>query len=87
MIEPKQEVIVNESHELLSKDEQDKLFEVLRNQWKERFRDLLGGAPPGLPPLREVNHTIQLIDEKVRYNHQFPKCPDAFKDQFMEKLQ
>ena len=34
----------------------------LRQQWKERYKDLFV-IPPKLPPFREVNHEIKLIDE------------------------
>ena len=37
---------------------------ILREQWKESIADLTGPIPLELPPLREVNHQIQLIDEK-----------------------
>lgn len=35
----------------------------LRDQWIAEYSDLLGPIPLQLPPLREVNHTIPLIDE------------------------
>ena len=34
----------------------------LRQQWYEEFKDILQGTPEELPPLREVNHEINLID-------------------------
>jgi hypothetical protein len=39
-----------------------------------------------LPPLREINHRIPLIDDNKWYNYYLPRCPDAMKPQFMEKL-
>ena len=41
----------------------------LREQWFHKYSDILGGAPPELPPLREVNHRIPLIDEGKRYTY------------------
>jgi hypothetical protein len=37
----------------------------LREQWFERYDDILGSIPLELPPLREVNHHIPLVDEKM----------------------
>ena len=39
----------------------------LREQWFQKYSDILSGAPPELPPLREVNHRIPLTDEGKRY--------------------
>ena len=39
----------------------------------------------GLPPLRDINHTIPLIDEKKTYTWRPSKCPEAFRDQWAEK--
>ena len=34
----------------------------LRIAWDEKLADLVGGIPLELPPFREVNHVINLID-------------------------
>ena len=34
----------------------------LREQWMDKIADLVGGIPAKLPPFREVNHKIKLID-------------------------
>ena len=39
----------------------------------------------GLPPLRDINHTIPLIDEKMTYTWRPSRCPEAFRDQWAEK--
>ena len=39
----------------------------------------------GLPPLRDINHTIPLIDEKRTYTWRPSRCPEAFRDQWAEK--
>ncbi|KIJ42894.1 hypothetical protein M422DRAFT_254004 [Sphaerobolus stellatus SS14] len=42
----------------LTKDD----FSRLRSQWKEKYVDLFSDIPLELPPMREVNHRIKLID-------------------------
>ena len=39
-----------------------------------------------LPPLREINHQIPLIDKNLKYHYRLPRCPEAMKLQLMEKL-
>jgi hypothetical protein len=46
----------------------------------------MGGPPPKLPPLREVNHSILLIDETKIYSYYLPKCADAYKEEFHKKV-
>jgi len=38
-----------------------------------------------LPPLRDINHTIPLIDETVRYPWRPSRCPEALRQQWAEK--
>ena len=38
-----------------------------------------------LPPLRDINHTIPLIDESKTYPWRPSKCPEAFREQWAEK--
>jgi hypothetical protein len=49
----------------------------LREHWFKEYSDLLGPIPLELPPFREVNHHIPLIDENLRYNYHLPRCPEA----------
>ena len=58
----------------------------LREQWFHKYSDILGGAPPELPPLREVNHRIPLIDEGKRYTYHLPRCPDSLRQQLSDKI-
>jgi RNase H-like domain found in reverse transcriptase/Reverse transcriptase (RNA-dependent DNA polymerase)/Integrase zinc binding domain len=67
--------------------EEEEVLPDLRKQWMENAADILGGAPDRLPPLREVNHKIPLIDENMRYNYHLPRCPDALKPELSEKIQ
>ncbi len=48
--------------------------------------DILAGPPEKLPPLREVNHMIPLIDKAKKYQYYTPKCPDSMKPQLLEKI-
>lgn len=58
----------------------------LRKQWYESCKDIMGGAPAELPPLREVNHKIPLIDEGANYRYHLPRCPDSLKPELMAKI-
>ena len=37
--------------------------------------------------MREINHRIQLVDDKARYHYHLPRCPDALKPLLMEKIE
>src|SRR3984957_13092198 len=69
----------------LAKDE-DQLPD-LRKNWVESAKDILSGAPNHLPPLREVNHKILIIDKEKKYHYYLPRCPDALKTQLIDKTQ
>ena len=58
----------------------------LREEWMKSCKDIMQGALNKLPPLREVNHRIMLIDEKKRYKYHSPRCPDSLKPELMEKI-
>lgn len=47
---------------------------------------MTSGVPERLPPLREVNHRIPLIDNDLRYHQRLPRCADAVKPMLMEKI-
>jgi hypothetical protein len=59
----------------------------LREQWLKKFSDLFGEVPLELPPFREVNHKINLVDDHKRINYHLPKFPNQFKGALMEKIQ
>lgn len=46
----------------------------------------MSGVPEELPPFREINHTIPLIDEGKLYKYHLPRCPDSLKPQLLEKM-
>jgi hypothetical protein len=58
----------------------------LREEWKNSCQDILGGVPDKLPPLREINHHIPLVDEKKKYNYYLPKCPDSMRKPLAKKI-
>jgi hypothetical protein len=58
----------------------------LKEQWYSRYKHRLGGVVPKLPPLREVNHRIPIIDERKLYAYHLPRCPDALKQQLTDKI-
>ena len=58
----------------------------LREKWIAKCADILSGAPERLPPLREINHQIPLVDDKKKYNYHLPKCPDSMRKPLTEKI-
>ncbi|KAF8218679.1 hypothetical protein L208DRAFT_1208591, partial [Tricholoma matsutake] len=58
----------------------------LHEEWKQSCQDVLNGVPDKLPPLREINHQIPLVDEKKKYNYYLPKCPDSMRKPLAEKI-
>jgi hypothetical protein len=47
----------------------------LRQGWHNKYQDILQGVPEGLPPLRAVNHEINLVDPDKKYMYYLPRCP------------
>lgn len=47
----------------------------------------MSGVPEKLPPMREINHQIPLIDESHVYRYHTPRCSDALKPKLLEKIQ
>ena len=59
----------------------------LRREWVQECESLFMNQLDELPPLREINHKIPLIDESKVYHHRQPKCPDVFKPALMAKIE
>ncbi|KAG6882292.1 hypothetical protein C0992_012202, partial [Termitomyces sp. T32_za158] len=57
----------------------------LRQQWQQEFVDIVNGTKPELPPWREVNHEINLIDKNKQYKYHLPRCPRARQEQLRDK--
>jgi transposase InsO family protein len=58
----------------------------LREEWEWSIRDIACPIPERLPPLREINHEINLIDNNKQYGYRHPKCPDKFVGELSEKI-
>lgn len=58
----------------------------LRENWRNEYADIVGGTRDELPPWREVNHEINLIDDKKRYTYHLPRCPNSLKEELHEKI-
>ena len=58
----------------------------LREKWRKECEDIMKGAPERLPPMREVNHRIPIVDENKRYKYHLPRCPDSLKPELIEKI-
>ena len=58
----------------------------LRERWLKEISDITGPIPLELPPFREVNHRIPLIDPKKPIKHCYSKCPDTLRPALMEKI-
>ncbi|KAG6870268.1 hypothetical protein C0995_014134 [Termitomyces sp. Mi166 len=50
-------------------------FPRLRQAWQQEFADIVNGTKEELPPWREVNHEINLIDNSRQYKYHLPRCP------------
>ncbi|KAG6892516.1 hypothetical protein C0995_003363, partial [Termitomyces sp. Mi166 len=73
--------IGKEKPERLSEDD----FLRLCQAWQQEFVDIINGMKEELPPWREVNHEINLIDESRQYKYHLPCCPRALQEQLCEK--
>ena len=49
---------------------------VIKKKWKQVCQDILNRVPDQLPPLREINHHVPLVDDQKKYNYYLSKCPD-----------
>ncbi|KAF8220594.1 hypothetical protein L208DRAFT_1333032 [Tricholoma matsutake] len=58
----------------------------LQEEWKQSCQDILNGVPDKLPPLRDINHHIPLVDEKKKYNYYLLKCPNSMRKPLAEKI-
>lgn len=58
-----------------------------RRHLLEEFAELFQPVPPELPPFRDINHTIPIIDEKKRYNYRLPKCPEVLRPELSAKIE
>ncbi len=64
----------------------DEENQCLRQRWYDEFQEILQGTKEELPPLREVNHEINLIDSNRQYTYHLPRCPVALREEFHAKI-
>jgi hypothetical protein len=53
----------------------------------DKITDLVSGIPLELPPLRKVNHEINLVDPTKRIRYRLPKCPEHFREDLSAKIE
>ncbi|KAG6858312.1 hypothetical protein C0995_015807, partial [Termitomyces sp. Mi166 len=53
--------------------------------WQQEFVDIVNGTKKELPPWREVNHEINLINESRQYKYYLPHCLQALQEQLCKK--
>ena len=82
-VQPRVARIVKGKGKAVSLTEED--IPRLRQQWQQEFADIVNGTKEELPPWREVNHEINLIDNTKQYKYHLPRCPRALQDQLREK--
>jgi Reverse transcriptase (RNA-dependent DNA polymerase)/RNase H-like domain found in reverse transcriptase len=59
----------------------------LHEEWMDKINDLVNGIPLELPPLREVNHEINLVDPAKHIRYRLPKCPEQFHEDLSAKIE
>lgn len=64
----------------------EKKREELREKWFKKTEDLWGPRELELPPMREINHSIPLIDETKVLHSRTPKCPEAYRPALLDKI-
>ncbi len=68
------------------KQEENPDLDNMRKAWKEEYTDMVNGTPNKLPPLRDINHEIHIIDPNQKYMYHAPRCPQALRSEFYDKL-
>jgi hypothetical protein len=58
----------------------------LRDRWMRHIEDLVGAIPARLPPLREINHRIPIVEADLKYRYHRLRCPDALQRLLIEKI-
>jgi len=61
-------------------------FPHLRQQWHNEFADMVNRTRSQLPPWREVNHEIHLVDNDKWYKYFTPHCPNSLHDKLHAKI-
>ncbi|KAF7338356.1 Retrovirus-related Pol polyprotein from transposon 412 [Mycena venus] len=58
----------------------------LRRKWFAACEDLMGPIPLCLPPIREINHEINLVDDSATYHYRMPTCAESLRPKLREKI-
>lgn len=58
----------------------------LWESWVEKCKDLTGEIPVKLPKIQKVNHRMTWIDDDIKYNYRYLKCPEALQPEFRQKV-
>ncbi|TFK59417.1 hypothetical protein BDN72DRAFT_751180, partial [Pluteus cervinus] len=64
----------------------DEVRRGLREKWVSKIKDLWWPEELTLPPWREVNHEIRLLDPLKRIAHPKARCAEDLRPQFMAKM-
>ena len=72
------------SHDIILRDDD---IPQLHRSWDDNITDLVSGIPLKLPPIREVNHEINLMDPEKRIHYRLPKCPEHFREELSQKIE
>ncbi|KAL7281608.1 hypothetical protein ACG7TL_004925 [Trametes sanguinea] len=78
--------IIRRTHVGFVIDEKEEELQKLRDKWYEKTEDIMRPPPETLPPFREVNHRIPLIDEQKKYRYHLPRCADVVKPELLAKI-
>lgn len=58
----------------------------IRQEWLDCIKDITCPIPEELPPFRDINHEINLINDDKLYRYHHPRCPDHFVTALTEKI-
>ncbi|KIJ35337.1 hypothetical protein M422DRAFT_180948, partial [Sphaerobolus stellatus SS14] len=59
---------------------------ALREAWQSKYADIFGNISLELPPFREINHDIKLIDSLKVIRYRILQCPESLKEQLIDKI-
>ena len=55
-------------------------------KWTNHIKNLTVPVPLVMPPVREISHEINLIDLDLKPSYHLPKCPDALREELIQKI-
>lgn len=59
----------------------------LREAWYDKYADMMSGVPEEMPPMREINHEIPLVDPDKIYRYHTPRCPQSLRVELVDKIE